>query len=518
MVDKTGIVIVTLELSPFFKVTGVGDLLHNIVAELVRRQIPVTVICPDFGCDYPNLTFTKSLSFYAAIGGHASPLQFRQATDGRGVTYFFLKDKDLEQYLKNLPAQPSSEETAELCLKFCYGAYLVLEALSRGEFGFEGNDRLVVHAFHWQTSPLLALVKQARWPRPLHTVLTVDILDRQGRFNPEVFDAHEIFHALRIKNDEEINFLRLGIETADILHTVSPNYAREIQQAPYGRGLEGILKQRHQEGRLLGILNGLDPMLTDWQCIPVLKDNGLCIVPENAQVLEHKARAKLLFQQAAGLPVDPGAFLISMGHRFVTQKNFALVAGAMDQLMALTPRPQIYLRAWPEPARQDQEQELWWQITRFSKRYRFNVAFLSPYDRDQSLIPEGIFIDRFLYYAASDLFLMPSLWEPCGLCQLEAMRFGAIPVVTTVGGLVDTVQPVTGDHEGWGFRLEDPFDPQGLVDAVQKAMHLRAARPASWQGMVQRAMAYDSSIAHTVDSYLKLLYTQNLPNSSPSHA
>ncbi len=413
MVDKTGIVIVTLELSPFFKVTGVGDLLHNIVAELVRRQIPVTVICPDFGCDYPNLTFKKSLSFYAAIGGHASPLQFRQATDGRGVTYFFLKDKDLEQYLKNLPGESSSEETAKLCLEFCYAAYLVLEALSKGEFGFEDTERLVVHAFHWQTGPLLALVKQGRWPRPLHTVLTVDILDRQGRFNPEVFEAHEIFHALRIKNDEEINFLRLGIETADILHTVSPNYAREIQQAPYGRGLESILKQRHQEGRLLGILNGLDPMLTDWQCIPVLKDNGLCIVPENDRVLEHKKKAKLLFQKVAGLPVDPGAFLISMGHRFVTQKNFALVAGAMDELMALTPRPQLYLRAWPEPARQDQEQELWWQITRFSKRYRFNLAFLSPYDRDQSLDPGG------------------HLHRPVSLLR----RLGSVPHAVLVGAL-----------------------------------------------------------------------------------
>lgn len=518
MVENTGIIIVTLELSPFFKVTGVGDLLHNIVAELARRQIPVTVICPDFGCEYPHLTFKKSLSFYSSIGGHASPLQFRLATDGRGVTYFFLKDKELELYLKNLPAEPSSEETAKLCLEFCYGAYLVLEALSKGEFGFEGKDRLVVHAFHWQTGPLLALMKQARWRHRIHTVLTVDILDKQGRFNPEVFEAHEIFHALRIKGDDEINFLRMGIETADVLHTVSPNYAREIQQAPYGRGLEGILEQRYQEGRLLGILNGLDPVLSDWQCIPVLQENGLCIVPNNDQVLEHKRRAKLLFQKVAGLPADPEAFLISMGHRFVTQKNFALVANAMDQLMALTPRPQIYLRAWPEPARRDQDQELWWQITRFSKRYRFHLAFLSPYDRDQALIREGIFIDRFLYYAASDLFLMPSLWEPCGLCQLEAMRFGAIPVVTAVGGLVDTVQPVTGDNQGWGFRLDDPFDPQGLVDAVQKAMHLKAAQPESWQGMVQKAMAFDSSIAHTVDSYIRFLYTPDLPVSSPSQS
>jgi starch synthase len=516
--EKTGIIIVTLELSPFFKVTGVGDLLRNIVAELARRQIPVTVICPDFGCDYPNFTFKKSLSFYSSIGGHASPMQFRCASDEQGITYFLLKNKELEHYLKRLPAEPTSAETAKICLEFCYGAYLVLEALSKGQFGFEDKERLVVHAFHWQTGPLLGLIKQSRWPQPCHTVLTVDILDKQGRFNPEVFEAHEIFNALRVRDDEEINFLQTGIENADVLHTVSPNYAREIQQAPYGRGLEGLLNQRYQEGRLLGILNGLDPVLSDWQCIPILRENGLCIVPDNEQVLAHKARAKVLFQKAAGLPEDPEAFLITMGHRFVTQKNFALVANAMDEIMALTPRPQIYLRAWPEPGREEPEQELWWQITRFSKRYRFHLAFLSPYDRDQALIDEGIFIDRFLYYAASDLFLMPSLWEPCGLCQLEAMRFGAIPVVTAVGGLVDTVEPVNGEHQGWGFRLEDPFDPQGLVDTVQKAISLKTGQPAKWLGMVRRAMAFDSSIAHTVDAYLKQLYSLNLSGASPSHS
>ena len=120
---------------------------------------------------------------------------------------------------------------------------------------------------------------------------------------------------------------------------------------------------------------------------------------------------------------------------------------------------------------------------------------------------EGIFIDRFLYYAASDLFFMPSLWEPCGLCQLEAMRFGAIPVVTSVGGLVDTVKPLAEDNQGWGFRLEDPFDPQELVDTVQRAITLRITQPALWEAVVQRAMSFDSSIAHTVDSYLKFLYT-----------
>jgi starch synthase len=512
--EKTAVIFVTLELSPFFKITGVGDLLHNILGELQRRNIQVAVISPDFGCEYPNLHFKKPVTLYSMISGQTFPLLFRLASDDRGVSYFFLKDQDLENYVQGLPAGLSNDNTAKICLEFCYGAYLLMEALSKGEFGFADKDRLVVHTFHWQSGPLLALIKKSARKPQYHTVLTVDILDKQGRFDQEVFNAHEIYHPFKSRENIETNFLRMGIESADVLHTVSPNYAQEILQPPYGRGLEDILQQRNQEGHLLGILNGLDPDLSDWQTIPILRNNGLRIDPDETQLFEHKAKAKILFQQAAGLPVDPQAFLISMGHRFVTQKNFALVANAMDKLMTLSPRPQIYLRAWPEPSTDGPDQKLWWQITRFSKRYRFNIAFLSPFDRDQALIKEGIFIDRFLYYAASDLFLMPSLWEPCGLCQLEAMRFGAIPVVTMVGGLVDTVKPHTEKNQGWGFWLEDPYDSQGLADTVQRAIHLRATQPEVWQQMVLRAMAFDSSISHTIDSYLKQLYSERPTSNS----
>lgn len=203
---KAAVIFVTLEISPFFKITGVGDLLHNIVGELQRRGISVAFISPDFGCEYPKLHFKKSVSFYSSIGGQDSPLLFRLASDARGITYFFLKDQELENYLQRLPASPSSEETAKICLRFCYGAYLLMEALSKGEFGFEDKDRFIVHAFHWQTGPLLALIKKASWNRQFHSVLTVDILDKQGRFNSEVFNAHEIYHSLRSNEPKETNF------------------------------------------------------------------------------------------------------------------------------------------------------------------------------------------------------------------------------------------------------------------------------------------------------------------------
>jgi starch synthase len=504
--ESSGYVFVTPELSPYFKITGIGDLLQNIIGELARRKLRVAVICPDFGVDPRHLRFTKSMSIYSTSNGQPTSLQVKCARDDRGVDYFFIKDEEIQRYLSEASSlRLRRDKVGRNCLTFCYGAYLILDALCRGEMDFPVN-RLVMHAFHWQTSPLVALIDQAPWRDRVRTVLTADILDIQGRFESKVLETHEIYRLLKPAFEQEINFLRLGIKKADVLHTVSPNYALEIQHAPNGRGLESLLRERYQQGRLIGILNGLDPQNLDWRQIPVLRDHDLAVSLKATDLLEQKQRAKLLFQRTAGLPQDPSAFLISMGHRFVRQKNFKLVVNAMEELMALEPRPQIYLRAWPEPCQDDADWNLWWQIVRFSKRFRHNLAFLSPFDRDQSLMNEEIFIDRFLYYAASDFFLMPSLWEPCGLCQLEAMHFGAIPLVTAVGGLIDTVKPFEGGNEGWGFHLEDPFDSRALVKLVAQAMDLWAHHPGVWQEMVRRAMSFESSITRTVDNYLERLY------------
>jgi starch synthase len=504
--ESSGYVFVTPELSPYSKITGIGDLLQNIIGELARRRRRVAVICPDFGVAPSRLHFTKSMSLYFTSNGQPTSLQVKCARDDRGVDYFFIKDEEIQQYLGEASSlKLRRDQVGRTCLKFCYAAYLILDALCREELEFPVN-RLVMHAFHWQTCPLVALIDQAPWRERVRTVLTVDILDIQGRFEPKILETHEIYRLLKSSFGEEINFLRLGLEKADVLHTVSPNYALEIQHAPNGRGLEHLLRERYQQGRLIGILNGLDPQNLDWRQIPVLRDNGLAVGLEAQDLPGQKQRAKLLFQRTAGLPQDPSAFLISMGHRFVRQKNFNLVVNALEGLMSLSPRPQIYLRAWPEPQPDDADWPLWWRIVRFSKRYRYHLAFLSPFDRDQSLVKEGIFIDRFMYYAASDLFLMPSLWEPCGLCQLEAMHLGAIPLVTAVGGLIDTVKPLDGDNEGWGFRLEDPFDATALVELVARAMDLWAHQPDRWQGMIRRAMSFESSISRTVDNYLRQLY------------
>lgn len=499
-----GIVLVSIELAPWFKITGVADLLKSIIAELARRRLKVVVICPDFGCDYKEFRFRKVFPFYTIFDETPVDLIFRRALDTNGVSYFLLEDKE---FSARTPDPQMSEDLSARCwLKFCYATYLLLSGLVAGELGLRA-DSWAVHIFHWQTAPLLRLIRQAPWRDSVRTVLTADVLEKQGRFSADLFQVHEIFRSLAPQGEREVNLLRMGLDAADVVHTVSPNYARQIQHPPAGRGLEMVFRQRFAEGRLIGILNGLDPKTTDWRNIPCLRDNGLSFELDQAEIFENKQKAKAIFQELTGLPKDTSRFLISMGHRFVKQKNFEVVARAMDGLMALKPRPQIYLRAWPEPRVGEVEWPLWWELSRLAKRYRHDLAFLSPFDRDPSLAAEKIYIDRFLYYAASDLFLMPSLWEPCGLCQLEAMRYGAIPVVSSVGGLVDTVEPYQPGGRGWGFRLNDPSDPKELIEAIRTAMDLWASQPEVWQGMVRRAMAFDSRIETTVDKYLSLLYS-----------
>lgn len=496
---------VTIELSPFFKVTGMGDLLRAVVRELARRKFRVVVLAPDFGCEYKGLKIRGSFTTASQFRNRLKVKDIRVAEDDDGVSYYFVAAGEAQQYLEQRVSEGRGNETGRMWLDFCHNVSMIVDGIVRTHFDLT-YDRIVTHCFHWQTAPLLFLLDQVEWRDKAKLVLTVDVLEEQGRFGSEVLDVHEIFRGMSRTGESMVNFLVSGLRCADVVHTVSPTYAKEIQTPPKGGGLEKIFQDFYARGRLIGVLNGIDYQLTDWQCIPILHDTGLCLVPTEPEVLQHKQRAKAIFQTSACLPQDPSAFLISMGHRFCEQKNFELIARAMDDLMALSPRPQIYLRAWPEPQGESSDRELWYALARLSKRYRYNLAFLSPYDRDASLMNEAIFIDRFLYYAASDLFLMPSVWEPCGLCQLEAMRFGALPLVSGVGGLLDTVKSIDDYDDGWGFVLKDISDPTGLVRLVGRAIQIWQEQRDQWDQMVRRALSFDSSITTAVDNYLEKIY------------
>ena len=506
--DRLGIVFVTWELSPYRKNTGVADLLKTVISDLRKRGIPVGIIAPDFNIPQNRIAQEQPISLISTLSGSGSEsILIHHGIDEEGVHLFIVNGPEYRKYFSEESSSLTEDQTGRMCLKFCYSAYLLIDLLASHR-GPLNTDKIVVHAFHWQSGPLMELLRRKEFPIPVKTVMTADILDRQGLFDSSILEAHEIFRHLQ-NQSSEINFLKLGLESSDILHTVSPNFAREIQTPPHGRGLEKLFNQRFEAGRLIGILNGLSHEGTSWDTITEAIGGQEATEPNGADldlIMRWKSNAKLFFQKQACLSPNPDSFLISMGHRFVKQKNFEVVGEALPKLMELDPRPQIYLRTWPEPEPGDNNWDLWLKIVRLAKRYRFNVAFLSPFDRAEELTGEGIFIDRNIYYAASDLFLMPSIWEPCGLCQLEAMRFGAIPVVNPVGGLADTVKSVDDGPDGWGFWLKESSSPQKLVEVVAEAMDTWKSEPEKWRGMVKRALNYDSKISVTVDRYLEFLY------------
>jgi starch synthase len=509
-IDSSLLIFVTIELSQYFKITGMGDLIRSILSELSKLGFKIIVIAPLFDSQYSGIRFKEPITIRRVFQGQLRTQEVRVGEDEKGIHYYFLPGDSLWDYIKQGGVGSRTETSGRSWLDFCHSVLMLIDGLKEREF--DNVEKVIAHIFHWQSAPLLALLNRVQWRPKAQLVLTVDVLEEQGRFSSQVLDTHEIFHSLRPSCEGEFNFLLSGLNSADIVHTVSPSYAREIQVRPNGGGLEKVFRELYDQGRLVGILNGIDNDLVDWRCIPVLRDNGLCITPTQSGVFEHKRRAKEIFQATACLPLDPSAFLISMGHRFCDQKNFGLIERAMDGLMQLNRRPQIYLRAWPEPGNDDPDIDLWKKLVALSKRYRYNLAFLSPYDRDLSLADEGIFIDRFLYYAASDLFLMPSVWEPCGLCQLEGMRFGAVPLASAVGGLPDTVKPVTEHKDGWGFLLKDPTDAADFVKRVATAMDIWFNNYQLWQEIVSRAMNFDSSISKTVDMYLAKLYFPDKPS------
>jgi starch synthase len=494
---------VTIEMAPFSKLTGMADLLHSLVSELARRGHHVNVIMPDFQGVDGDLIFQETVPLISTSGDSIILVPVKCAKDKQGVRYFMVDDHTLRDCLARMSHGDPGTGFPTVWLDFCYASYLILNLQLQ-----QSNpdcETAIVHAFHWQTGPLLPLLARELSSSRPRMVFTVDLLERQGRFNPDVLGCHEIFHFLDRDNEGEVNFLKAAIGAADKLHTVSPSYAEEIQRSPNSSGLEELFAERQRKGELRGILNGIDHKVINWGCIPELREvvRCGCQLPEDIAAI--KRNAKEVFQRSVGLPVDPNAFLITMGHRFARQKNFDIVARSIDGLMQLDPAPQIYLRAWPEPTQDSPKWGLWWTLIRKSLRYRHNVAFVSPFDRDRSLTDEGIFIDRFLYYAASDLFLMPSLWEPCGLCQLEAMRFGSLPVVSAVGGLRDTVRPYDKEGNGWGFWLRNPLDENELVDVVKTAIYIKLEQPSTWAKMVSLAIDFDSSIENSVDQYLNLI-------------
>lgn len=342
------------------------------------------------------------------------------------------------------------------------------------------GDRDVIHVHDWQAAlvPFLLAVGEHRQNPGAVTVITVHNLAYQGVFPPWVVAAchlPEAFFTMEyLEYFGQVNFLKAGLVTSSAITTVSPTYAREILTPQFGCGLEGVLHARREH--LFGILNGLDEEAWD-----PARDSALPRSYTAENLAEGKRAAASELRRAVGMPESTRPIL-GIVSRLTEQKGADVVVAALEDILRLG--YDVVILGTGEA----RFEELL-QAARAAHPERVAVALR--------------FDDRLarLIYAGSDLFLMPSRWEPCGLGQMIAMRYGTLPVVHATGGLADTVRDAS-EPDGNGFVFA-PLTPSALVHALERALHL-LSQPQAWGQLQKRAMEQDFSWRSSAQNYLDL--------------
>jgi starch synthase len=329
----------------------------------------------------------------------------------------------------------------------------------------------VVHANDWQTALVPVYVNTVEWARPLHgagTVYTIHNLAYQGVTDPGAMFitglGAEHYHAGEFEHFGALNLMKAAMRHANVISTVSPTYAREIQTGEYGCGLDGELRARR--GDLFGILNGIDEDEWNPATDPFLPHRYSVADPDE------KEAVKLALQHQLGLPVDAGIALFCAIGRLVDQKGFDVLARAMERFLSW--RLQFVLLASGD---------------REAEHHFAALAARHPHSFRAVLHFDNKLAHRL--YGGSDFVVVPSRFEPCGLTQLYGLRYGSLPVVRATGGLVDTIESYREETgEGTGFTFRD-LSPDALANTIGWALSTYYDRPAHFLAMQKRAMTRD---------------------------
>jgi starch synthase len=428
---------VASEALPYVKTGGLGDVTGSLPSALRSLGADASLILP----------------YYAAIKARDLPMEHVLSStltmDGRALPFTVLRHQQAlfiqqdEFFLRDGLYNTREGDYPDNWLRFAFFARAALETI----IAMGGAD--VIHVHDWQTSLLPLYLRVFHPDRHEKTLLTIHNIAYQGLSSPEILPdiglPESVFTRDGLEFYGKVNYLKAGIVWADRINTVSPSYAREILTEAYGFGLQGILATRRD--RLTGILNGIDYGYWDPSTDAALKH------VYSATSLPERARNKQAVLQELGLVQDPGRALLVMVSRLVAQKGVDLLLGAFDEIMSLPVSLAIL-----GTGDADLETALAARTADCSDRF----ALVRKFD-------EGL---AHRMYAGSDFFLMPSRFEPCGLSQMIALRYGSIPIVRRTGGLRDTIQDVhPKTHVGNGISFDDAA-PSSLLEAVRHAVKL----------------------------------------------
>ncbi|MBO5917991.1 MAG: glycogen synthase GlgA [Oscillospiraceae bacterium] len=464
------------EVAPFIKTGGLADVAGSLPPALAKAGHTVHVVLPLYegiGADWRSqMTFLKYFDV---------PVAWRNAYCGvfelqqDGVTYWFL---DNESYFKRAQLYGHFDD----CERFAFFSRAVLETV--GQLNWFPD---IIHCNDWQSALIPIYLQEDRYRIPqlshARSVFTIHNIEYQGRFGREVLEDvlglnAGYFCVDMLAHHNDVNLMKGAIVCADYVTTVSPSYARELHDPFYAHGLEGVIAANSH--KLRGILNGIDTKLYDPATIAGIAQPFTPRAPVTG-----KKACKAALQSAVGLNADPNAPIIACVSRLVGHKGFGMVVDALDKIME-QPVQMVVLGTgdwyFEEAFRTAQQQ----YPGRFSAQLMYSASLSN------------------VIYAGADIFLMPSVSEPCGLSQMIAMRFGTVPVVRETGGLRDSVPPYnkyTGEGRGFSFANADSGD---MLWALEQAVNLFHTDRKAWRALQKAGMTADFTWNHSAGEYLDI--------------
>lgn len=477
---KMQIVFASAECAPFVKTGGLGDVAGSLPAALVRAGAEVIVMVPKYATikDEYKAQMEHFSDFYVSLGWRNEYCGLEKL-EHDGVTYMFI---DNERYFARDYPYGFFDDGE----RFAFFSKAITESLQHLPAGFECD---ILHCNDWQTALAPVFLREFYQGLPLYdrvkTVFSIHNVAFQGQFSDTVMEdilgvAHIPAAASQLRCDAcSINYMLGALRYADAITTVSPTYANEIQTPEFGEGLDGVLRERSYA--LQGILNGIDVAGFD----PATDKR----IAANYTVEDRSGKAvcKAKLQEELGLEVRDERPLMVMVTRLTRQKGMDLVMYALDRILA--GGVQVAVLGTGDRDYED-------GLRYFQDKYPGTMAARIEFDPALSQ----------RMYAAADMFLMPSKFEPCGLSQIIAMRYGTLPIVRETGGLKDTVIPYnefTG--EGTGFSFSN-FNGDEMGDAVFRAARLFWDNRDAWNQLVTQAMSQDFSWTRSADKYLDLYF------------
>ena len=472
------ILMVSSEAVPYIKTGGLADVVGSLPRYMNRKKYDVRVILPKYAC--MKQEFLADLQFVCHF---YVDLSWRRQYAGvfkseyKGVTYYFI---DNEFYFAGSNPYNNIYEDVE---KFAFFSKAVLNALPLIDFCPD-----VIHCNDWQTGLVPVFLKNVFGQDPYYagikTIFSIHNMKFQGRWMvQEVMDITglpaSLFTNDKLESYGESNYLKGGCVYADAVSTVSPSYANDITTPEGGEGLGGLMYARRND--LYGIVNGID-----YDEFNPETDTTMTVNFSVETVIEGKKANKAALQREMGLPEKEDALLIGMVSRLTDQKGFDLVAYVMEEMLS-TMNVQFVVLGTGEHRFEE-------MFHYFQGKYPDKISSYIGYSEEKA----------HRIYASCDAFLMPSLFEPCGLSQMMSMRYATIPIVRETGGLKDTVAPYNEfDGTGTGFSFAE-YNAHDMLHIIQYAYDVFANRKDQWHALMKRAMTTDYSWNASARKYEEL--------------